>query len=105
MDSQVLGFYLPSISTCPSLLRLGLLAMPTSIEVCYNFVASVPCATCIILSVYQHHGYMTIVNGLAEELMQAVVNEVCHLPNYSTTGEVCNILLMWHLHIYLVGHH
>ena len=104
MDSQVLGFCLPSISTCPSLLPLGLLAMPTSTEVCY-IVASVPCATCIILSVYQHHGYMTIVNGLAEESMQAAVNEVCHLPNYSTIGEVCNILLMWHLHIYLVGHH
>ena len=103
MDSQVLGFCLPSISTCPSLLPLGLLAMPTSTEVCY-IVASVPCATCtcIILSVYR---YMTIVNGLAEESMQAAVNEVCHLPNYSTIGEVCNILLMWHLHIYLVGHH
>ena len=34
------------------------------------------------------HGYVTIVNGLAELSIQVAVDKVCGLPDYSNKGEV-----------------
>ena len=38
--------------------------------------------------VYNHYGYVGIVSSEAERLMQAVVEEVEHLPDYHSQGEV-----------------
>ena len=42
-------------------------------------------------SVYNRHGYVDIVNHLAEHSMQRAVEEVQSLPDYPTKGEVMHI--------------
>lgn len=53
--------------------------------VCYN-------KNSIIFSVYNRHGYIGIVDRLAEQSMQKAVEEVQTLPDYTTKGEVIKLV-------------
>ena len=86
------------------------MATVTSLEVAYGVSVYVLCATyrCIISLVYNRHGYVEVVSRLAEHSMQAAVEEVQTLPDYSTNGEVkilssilCFAIVYWSI----VGYH
>lgn len=47
--------------------------------------------TCNYTVVYQKRGYIDIVGIAAERSMRAAIDEVKHLPAYSTKGEVLDI--------------
>ena len=54
--------------------------------------------TCIIhvrftlISVYNRHGYISIVSRLAEQSMQTAFKEVQALPDYTTKGEITKLV-------------
>ena len=59
-------------------------------------------------SVYKHLGYAQVVSGLAEETMQAAVEEVKKLPHYATAGEVLELDSMTSCDVFVlfvVGHY
>ncbi len=52
------------------------------------FVVVVQSFYCVSSLVYNHCGYIEVVSGLAEKSMQAAVDEVKMLAEYSANGEV-----------------
>jgi len=57
-------------------------------EVLISSVSLALCDVCTFFKVYNQCGYIEIVRGLAEESMQAAVEEVQTLAHYSSDGEV-----------------
>ena len=58
--------------------------------------------------VYNKGGYIEIVENLAQRSMKHAVDEVRHLPEYATKGEVCIALFMTNNEVHnitIVGHH
>ena len=46
-------------------------------------------------TVYNHHGYMEIVDSAAQQSMQTAVEEVQGLPDYQSGGEVSSFTCIW----------
>ena len=65
-----------------------MLAMAILHKVAYGVLIYVLWVLTCYFSVYSRHAYVDIVDQLAQHSMQAAVEEVQALPEYSTKGEV-----------------